>query len=965
MAQQEISFKQKLVTRWKNRKRRGGGGGREFIGKLSGGIMMPIAVLPIAGLLLGIGSAILNNIPSSVDGWSGSPQAFFALFGFASFITNSGNFIFGNLAVLFAIAIAIAFTADAGVAGLAAFIAWVSFNGMQSAMIFPVAPTTGAFTFSTDFLAANATTTAAGVTTGASPNINQVISDIQRITGSSPTGSQTVAEWLKNIPVADWSKISLAAAGSGADATTAAQILRDGTFTTTPTGLSNMLYWKDLKSEVFTANTGINSLQSSVFGGALIGALVAVIYNKTYQIQMPKILGFFSGTRFVPIASLLAMMPASVIFSMIWPGIGILLGIIGVGLGTLAANGGANALIFGFIERSLVPTGLHHAFYSPLWYTAAGGSMQNAGSVVPLIREGDKVFAIMQNPQLAATSWEQVIQNLNPGYVFSSDTGSWAGDQRLWFALNRFLMGKEVLLSNGDMYRLTYQTFAQNTLNTALPAVTFTGTGNALTNEINSIVAAGNNGVAYDASKFPVAFAGVNPGQYEQGKYPFMIFGLPAASAAMVMAAPKQNRKTALSIVGSAALTSFLTGITEPIEFTFLFLAPWLFWGVHTVYAAISFWLMSLLGANVGQTFSGGIIDLGIYGFLPDGLGYHVNSFWAIVIGVPMIPIYYFTFYFAITKRNLQTPGRGGALKTKKDYLAQQANKKNQNLNVNAGFTPLQLKAYELINAYGGEDNITVVNACITKLRVSIKDQSKVDKETIKDLGAAGVMDMSPTLSHAIFGVEAEAIKTQMNAIMQNQLDKTKLKQAVEGFDQQAPAPAAPAPEKTENLPKEITILSPISGIAKPLSEVPDVVFKDKIMGDGFAFEPNQGMIKVPSDKDVKVEVAFPTGHAYIVDVDGAKVLIHIGIETVSLNNGVSDPSKLVGFKPIAKQGELASQDLTDVDFDFIRSKNLKTITPVVVLTETLAKYNLEVLVKANDVVTYKQPIYKLTLKNS
>lgn len=301
MKVQKTSSKHSSIGLWFKKLKPKKGGGREFLGKLSNGLMVPIAVLPIAGLLLGIGSAILNAVPTSLESRGDlTVEGWYTLYGFASFITNAGNFVFSNLAALFAIAIAIAFTRDAGVAGFAAFVAWLCFNGMQNAMIFP-----------------NNTYVPLGVT---DPSI--------------PAGVTPYQQKVESY---------------------------------------NILFWKNLDTSIFTANLGINSLQTSVFGGLIVGALVAWIYNRTYQIQMPKILGFFSGTRFVPIASLLAMMPLAVIFGIIWPGIGLLLSIIGKGLGTLSANGGANALIFGYIERSLVPFGLHHAFYSPLWYTSVGG----------------------------------------------------------------------------------------------------------------------------------------------------------------------------------------------------------------------------------------------------------------------------------------------------------------------------------------------------------------------------------------------------------------------------------------------------------------------------------------------------------------------------------------------------------------------------------------------------------------
>ncbi|WP_052663887.1 PTS transporter subunit IIABC [Mycoplasmoides alvi] len=855
------SLSSKLKKRFSFKKPKKGAT-KEFIGKLSQGLMMPIAVLPIAGLLLGIGAAIVTN--------AGTNEAL-KIFGL--FLKNAGDFVFGNLSVLFAVAIAIAFTRDAGVAGLSTLIAWIAFNGMQSALI---------------------------------------------IGGSKDTFGQETY---------------------------------------------NMLYWTSLPASVFGQNVGIFSLQTSVFGGAIVGSIVAILYNKFYQIRMPQILGFFSGTRFVPIISLLAMVPLSLIFAMIWPGIGLGLNEIGIGLGTLSANGGTNALIFGYIERALVPFGLHHAFYTPLWYTTAGGTMTNAGSITPYIHMNGSVYAVIgyvlngsEHLLVDDKTWVGVINGLNGNGAFSTD--AFAGDQRLWFALNSNLIGKELILSNGEhyeRYKMTFETFAQNTWNPNPGAVTTTNED--LLNALNS-----GTSVPFDATKFTPAFPGVNPGQYEQGKFSFMIFGLPAAAGAMIMAAPKENRKTAFSIVGSAALTSLLTGITEPLEFTFLFLAPWLYWGIHAVLCAFSFWFMSLFGANLGMTFSGGLIDYTIYGIVPDALGANVHS-WAVpIIGIVYIPIYFTIFYFLIKRFDLKTPGRGGELISKKKYMA------SKNSKVDQEFTNTQVIAYKLIDAFGGIKNIEAVNACITKLRVNVIDPSKVDENEIKALGSNGLLSPSPTLVHAIFGTESEPIKTQMNNIIDHRIDSEKLKQYIDQIENGSKdEPIITSDTSSMNtLPNEIIIHAPLSGIVVDSKDIPDKTFAENLMGQGLAIEPDSEKVISPSNKEVKVEVAFPTGHAYILDIDGIKILIHIGLDTVTLNSSTNlDSSNLIAFKPKIKVGDTIKPyaDLVDVDFDIIRNKNLKTITPIVVLNECLVNYDLTIIPAFGSHVNFKDPLIKLTLK--
>ncbi|WP_027124004.1 PTS transporter subunit IIABC [Mycoplasmoides pirum] len=862
------------------------GAGKEFIGKLSQGLMMPIAVLPIAGLLLGIGAAIATN--------AGTNEA---LKVFGLFMKNAGDFVFGNLSVLFAVAIAIAFTKDAGVAALSALIAWISFNGMQSALIIPEA---------------------------------------------------------------------------------------NGTF--------SMLYWTGLPAAVFGTNVGINSLQTSVFGGAIVGSIVAALYNRFYQIQMPKILGFFSGTRFVPIISLIAMIPLALIFAMIWPGIGLGLNYIGIGLGTLGANGGINAFIFGYIERALVPTGLHHAFYSPLWYTSAGGSMNNVNDISPFIHVGGQVYAVtgvmingerfmFADHNITDPRWIDIIKQLNNG-TFNTD--EWGGDQRLWFALNSNLINKQLILggytggggSQGDLYTMTFTTFAENTWNIGFSNIgAVVPTNSALTYE-----AIKGAPVAFSHENFKVAFPGVNPGQYEQGKFPFMIFGLPAAAGAMVMAAPKTNRKYAMSIIGSAALTSFLTGITEPLEFTFLFLAPWLYWGVHAVLCAFSFWFMSLFGANLGMTFSGGFIDFTIYGIVPDALGSNVHSWAAVIIGIVYIPIYFMLFYFLVKRFDLKTPGRGGELITKKQYFASKDKNANQQVdesitNNKTDFTHTQYTAYKLIDAFGGFENIGAVNACITKLRVNFKEKNKINEALIKELGAQGIIYPSEVLAHAIFGTDSEPIKTQMNIIIKREINIEALKKFVEMVDNHEEPKENNVSNNVNNLTEsenkqlldEMIIYAPMSGTLVKSSEINDKTFADELIGQGAAIKPNDSHIVSPWKQDATVSLAFNTGHAYVVEANGIKIMIHIGIDTVSLNSNNNNLNDLVGFKPYVKTEDKINSfaKLVDADFDLIKNKNLDTITPIILLSESenLSKYNLTVIPQYGSEIKVNDPLFKLTLK--
>ncbi len=599
---------------FKRKKETSNGGIKEIIAKLSRGLMLPIAMLPIAGIFLGVGAAIVNNV---------SQDNFLYILG--SVLNGAGNVVFSALPVLFAVAIAITFTGDAGVAGLSAFVGWIVFCALQSALII------------------SHTDEATKVTT------------------------------------------------------------------------YNFLFYKFDKamySAIFTSNVGIQSLSTSVFGGISIGFLIAFLYNKYKNIQLPTIIGFFSGVRFIPIITFLSSIILSLFFSLIWPGVGQGLYWMGVGLGEMGEKTyGFNCFLQDFISRSLCPFGLHHAFYSPLWYTNIGGNI-NLDSAITI--NGVGIDASIYG----GSTWSDLYT-----YIFHHQYGDGvkqvSGDQSIWMFLNNFA-GREITLADQTVVRLTFKNLSSD-----LP--------------------------------------GVYPAQYMQGKYSIMIFALPAAALAMVLTVPKgANRKVAASVILSAGLTSLLTGITEPIEFTFLFLAPWLFWGFHAVFCGLSGMLMYICGAHIGMTFSGGLLDLIIYGVIPDISKAGTNFYWAIVLGIIFAPIYFVVFYFSIIKFDIKTPGRNTnaeiKMYTKKDYLAKKEGSKS-----NSGISDL---ANEVIKAYGGKENIKNVDACITKLRIQVADPKKVNKARLMELGARGVMYPSKQSVYAVFGTDADRIKNEIKSII-------------------------------------------------------------------------------------------------------------------------------------------------------------------------------------------------------
>ncbi|MCR6112107.1 PTS transporter subunit EIIC [Bacillus sp. A301a_S52] len=383
--------------------------------------------------------------------------------------------------------------------------------------------------------------------------------------------------------------------------------------------------------------------------------------------------------------------------------------------------------------------------------------------------------------------------------------------------------------------------------------------------------------------------AELTAGAFMTGKFPFMMFGLPAAALAIYHCAKPSQKKVVAGIMGSAALTSFLTGITEPIEFSFLFVAPLLF-VVHTLFAGLSFMTMHILDIKIGMTFSGGVIDFFLYGILPNR-----TAWWLVIpVGLVFAVIYYFGFRFAILKFNLMTPGRE---EQNADEVAGDSKK--------AGNTELP---YEVLKAFGGKENLTYLDACITRLRITVDDVSKVDKDRLKQLGASGVMQVDKNIQ-AIFGPRSETIKGQMEDIIQGNTP--------------VPESTEEATETTGPVTSEVAVAMPIEGIIKPLSEVPDKMFAEKMMGDGFAIDPTVG--RVVSPVDGKVVNLFTTKHAIGLQAeDGTEILIHVGIDTVKL--------KGEGFEAHIQQGDevTVGQELLTFDLESIKEKAPSVMTPII-----------------------------------
>lgn len=798
---------------------------KEFIAKLSKGLMLPIAMLPIAGIFLGVGAAMAT---------AGQNDNNVLLTTFGNFFKIPGDVIFGALPVLFAIAIAIAFTKDSGPAALAAIVGFLVFSGLQSALIQPV------------------------------------------ITGTGLDEKLIGYNLL---------------------------FYRPGVLE-----ISNSQF--GLETSLFGSVLGITQLSTSVFGGFIVGFSVAFLYNKFKDIQLPSVIGFFSGVRFIPIVTFVALFPITFLVLVFWPLIGTAFYWIGVGLGNPGFYG-FNSFIFGYIERSLVPLGLHHAFYSPLWYTSAGGTLDL--SKLAETASGLQLTLDGINP----ATWGQIAASF--GYT-QAITGAIQGDQSLWAFTNSFLVNHNVQVMGGGTHTIQFSDF------TSAPAS-----------------------------------VGVNIGQYLQGKYVFMMFGLPAAGAAMVMAAPKENRKVASSIIVSAAFTAFLTGITEPIEFTFLFLAPWLFWGFHAFFCALAFGLMNWIGLiipsaapHIGMTFSGGIIDWIIYGGvqIPGGS----NAWWSLVFGLMYAPIYYFFFLWAIKKYNIGTPGRGDNVKlfSKKDFIAKKEGLSSLNDN--------KILAIQVISAYGGIENIKNVDACITKLRIQVVKQGDVDEKRLTgELGARGIIKPSAQSVYSVFGTQADLIKNNINEIISDIKDNPSLKDVYfsKSIEEKTVAKTHVEKSSTETL----IIKSPVDGKIVDMKNVPDDTFKNNLVGLGVAIEPTSGNFVAPIDG--KVSLVFPTEHAYTFESkEGTQVLVHIGIDSINLKDKSGKELKL--FTSSTKTGDKCNvgMPISKAKVVDIKKHAKSSITPIVVLNESIFGREVKIL-KKSGIVKKGDPLFEIKPKKN
>ena len=670
--------------------------------------MLPIAILPVAGLLLGIGSSFTNETMLNAYGLMGIMGPGTVLNAVFTVMSAAGNVVFNNLPLVFAMGVAIGMAKkEKEVAALAAVIAFFIMHASISAMI-----------------------------------------DIHG-------GTENLLE--------------------GASASV----------------------------------LGITSLQMGVFGGIIVGLGAAALHNRFYKIELPQVLSFFGGTRFVPIISALVYTVVGIGMFYVWPVIQ--QGIYSVGALVLS-SGYAGTWVYGLLERALIPFGLHHVFYLPFWQTGVGGTLEVAGQMVE-------------------------------------------GAQNIFFA---------------QLADPTVEQFA------------------------------------------------VSATRFMSGKFPLMIFGLPGAALAMYRTAKPEKKKAVAGLLLSAALTSMLTGITEPLEFTFLFVAP-LMYVVHCIFAGCAYMLMHIFHVGVGMTFSGGAIDLFLFGILQGNE--KTNWIWIVLVGIVYFVVYYLVFSFMIKKFDYKTPGRDDneevKLYTRKDVNARKAQTEG------AGEAQEDEVSVQICRGLGGKKNISDVDCCATRLRCTVYKAELVNDAMLKATGASGVVHKGNGVQ-VIYGPKVTVIKSNLEDYLETAPDE-EYTAALEEEKASADARTETSVEKAaeERKPvRSIIIASPVTGRAADLSEAPDEGFAGRMMGDGAVVEPAEEIIKAPADGEICF--VFPTKHAIGFQTeDGIDMLLHIGIDTVNLNGE--------GFEILKEEGKVKKgEPLMKIDLEYLRSHAPSLVSPVI-----------------------------------
>ncbi len=422
-------------------------------------------------------------------------------------------------------------------------------------------------------------------------------------------------------------------------------------------------------------------------------------------------------------------------------------------------------------------------------------------------------------------------------------------------------------------------------------------------------------------------------GMFMSGFFPIMMFGLPGAALAMYLAAPKARRPMVGGMLLSVAITAFLTGVTEPLEFLFMFLAPLLYL-LHAVLTGISLFIATALGIHAGFSFSAGAIDYVLMYSLPAA---SKNVWMLLVMGVVFFFVYFLLFSAVIRMFNLKTPGREDKAA---DVVTEEANS-----NTEEGLTQL---ATSYIAAVGGTDNLKAIDACITRLRLTVGDSAKVNDAACKRLGASGVVKLNKQTIQVIVGAKAESIGDEMKKVVTR--GPVAAAAAAPAGNVATAAPAA-KPQAVANAKTVESLVSPITGDVVALEQVPDEAFASKAVGDGIAVKPTSNIVVAPAAGTV-VKI-FNTNHAFCLETNnGAEIVVHMGIDTVALEGK--------GFKRLVEEGTdvKAGEPILEMDLDFLNANARSMISPVVCSNSD--DYSALVILASGKVVAGQTPLYEI-----
>lgn len=403
------------------------------------------------------------------------------------------------------------------------------------------------------------------------------------------------------------------------------------------------------------------------------------------------------------------------------------------------------------------------------------------------------------------------------------------------------------------------------------------------------------------------------------GEFIIYIFGLPGAALAMYRRARPEKKKEVYGLLFSAALTSMMTGITEPIEFSFLFVAPVLF-GINAILAGLAYAIAQALNIAVGLTFSGGFIDLFLFGILQG----NSKTSWLLIlpVGAVYFAVYYFIFSFLIKKMNLKTPGREADSEETKLYTrADYEKKKHTAKGKSQGGDEL---SSEIVRGLGGKDNISDVDSCATRLRVTVVDGGAVKDSILKSTGAAGVVHRGTGIQ-IVYGPRVTVIKSNLDEYLSNSFAQAGAPAAAQGNPSKEKPKSEREADRSQMTESDgpSVICAPLSGRAMELSEVGDGVFSEGMLGKGFAIDPSEGKVVAPFD--CRVETVFETKHAVNLNGNGVELMIHIGIDTVRLNGKGYDIRVREG--DILKKGDLIGY----FDIEEMKKEGYRTVTPVTI----------------------------------